>query len=72
MDRDDPDASNRATTQCLWLLERIDALAAEAELETDLQRARQWRRERRELLRRAERLGCLTCTARAETQPQTN
>jgi hypothetical protein len=50
------------TPQCRWLLERIAALDAEAELETDLARVRAWRREQRVLVKRARELGCLCQT----------
>lgn len=58
VDRDPADADSSAHQQCRWLRERIDALAAEAELEDDPRRASQWLRERRVLLRRADELGC--------------
>lgn len=58
VDREPSDAEGATQRQCRWLRERIDALAAEADLEDDPQRARQWRRERRVLLRRADELGC--------------
>jgi hypothetical protein len=51
-----------ASSQCVWLLARIDELAREADLEDDPKRASQWLRERRSLLRRAADLGCL-CSA---------
>ena len=61
MERDFPAASSDVRPLCRLLRERTVALALEAELETDPRRARQWRRERRELQRRAEQLGCF-CT----------
>lgn len=58
MDRKPPAAPSDLRPLCRLLRERIVALALEAELETEPERARQWRRERRELQRRAEQLGC--------------
>jgi hypothetical protein len=58
VDRKPSAATSAVRPLCRLLRERTVALALEAELETDPQRARQWRRERRELQRRAEQLGC--------------
>jgi hypothetical protein len=53
---------HRVDAQCSWLLERIDALEAEAALEPDPAQARRCRRERRTLVQRARALGCLGCS----------